>query len=125
MDGKIGLEEHFSFEDTIEDSNGFLDLSVWPELKSRLLDFNDKRLKFMDKYGMEVMILSLNAPAVQGIPNVKKAIEIAPDRILFTSDYPFEGIEEATLWFDNTSISERDRAKIGKTNSNNLFKLNL
>ena len=79
----------------------------------------------MDKYGMEVMILSLNAPAVQGIPNVKKAIEIAPDRILFTSDYPFEGIEEATLWFDNTSISERDRAKIGKTNSNNLFKLNL
>lgn len=25
MDGKIGLEEHFSFEDTIEDSNGFLD----------------------------------------------------------------------------------------------------
>ena len=47
MDGKIGLEEHFSFEDTIEDSNGFLDPSVWPELKSRLLDFSDKRLKFI------------------------------------------------------------------------------
>ena len=326
MDGKIGLEEHFSFEDTIEDSNGFLDPSVWPELKSRLLDFSDKRLRFMDKYGMEVMILSLNAPAVQGIPNVKKAIEIAKksndllaeqvakrpnrfralaalpmqdpemaakelkrcveelnfcgvlvngfsqiekldsaiyldlkkywpfwgvveeldvpfylhprnplpsmaqiyeghpwllgptwafgqetavhalrlmgsglfdeypkikiilghlgeglpynmwrvdhrnswvkakpqypakkkivdyfnsnfyvttsgnfrtqtlidaileigsDRILFSSDYPFEGIEEAALWFDNTSISERDRVKIGRTNSNELFKLNL
>lgn len=52
-------------------------------------------------------------------------LEIGPDRILFTGDYPFEGIEEATLWFDNTSISERDRVKIGKTNSNNLFKLNL
>ena len=77
MEGKIGLEEHFSFEDTIEDSNGFLDPSVWPELKYRLLDFSDKRLRFMDKYGMEVMILSLNAPAIQGIPNVKKAIEIA------------------------------------------------
>lgn len=31
----------------------------------------------MDKYGMEVMILSLKAPSVQGIPNVKKANEIA------------------------------------------------
>lgn len=77
MDGKIGLEEHFSFEDTIEDSNGFLDPKVWPELKSRLLDFHDKRLGFMDRFGMEMMILSLNAPAIQAIPDTGQAIEIA------------------------------------------------
>jgi len=52
-------------------------------------------------------------------------LEIGSDRILFSSDYPFEGIEEAALWFDNTSISERDRVKIGRSNSNDLFKLNL
>jgi len=77
MDGKIGLEEHFSFNDTIEDSNGFLDPIIWPELKSRLMDFNGKRLDFMDKFGMEMMILSLNAPAIQAIPSISKAVEIA------------------------------------------------
>ena len=111
MEGKIGLEEHFSFEDTIEDSNGFLDPSVWPELKYRLLDFSDKRLRFMDKYGMEVMILSLNAPAIQGIPNVKKAIEIAkksndllaeqvakrPDRFRALGALPMQDPEISTI----------------------------
>ena len=77
MYGKIGLEEHFSFNDTIEDSNGFLDPVIWPELKNRLMDFNSKRLHFMDEFGMEMMILSLNAPAIQAIPNISRAIEIA------------------------------------------------
>ena len=77
MDGKIGLEEHFSFDDTIEDSNGFLDSSIWPELKSRLMDFHGKRLGFMDQFGMEMIILSLNAPAIQAIPDPSNAIEVA------------------------------------------------
>jgi len=34
MQGKIGLEEHFAIDDTIEDSNGFLDPGIWPELSS-------------------------------------------------------------------------------------------
>jgi 2,3-dihydroxybenzoate decarboxylase len=38
--------------------------SYWPELKDRLLDIQDKRLAEMDKHGIEMMILSLNAPAV-------------------------------------------------------------
>ena len=77
MDGKIGLEEHVSFNDTIEDSNGFLDPGIWDELKSRLLDFHVKRLGFMDQFGMEMMILSLNAPAIQAIPDIVQATEIA------------------------------------------------
>ena len=77
MDGKIGLEEHVSFNDTIEDSNGFLDPGIWDELKSRLLDFHVKRLGFMDQFGMEMMILSLNAPAIQAIPDIAQATEIA------------------------------------------------
>ena len=65
MKGKIGLEEHFAIEDTIMDSHGFLPEEIWPELKSRLLDVQEKRLGFMDKFDMEMMILSLNAPAIQ------------------------------------------------------------
>ncbi|WP_213741765.1 amidohydrolase family protein [Bradyrhizobium sp. dw_411] len=77
MQGKIALEEHFAIPETLMDSAGFLAESVWPELKSRLLDIQDKRLKLMDEQGVEMMILSLNAPAVQAIPDIKKANEIS------------------------------------------------
>ncbi|TAK81794.1 MAG: amidohydrolase [Betaproteobacteria bacterium] len=77
MDGKIGLEEHFAIAETLEDSKGFVGDSVWPELESRLLDIQEKRLRLMDAHGMELMLLSLNAPAVQGIPDPKRAAEIA------------------------------------------------
>lgn len=77
MHGKIGLEEHFATQDTIMDSSVFLPEDVWPDLKHRLLDMHETRIAQMDKYGMEMMIVSLNAPAVQAIPDKGKAIEIA------------------------------------------------
>jgi len=77
MDRKIGLEEHFAIPDTLNDSKGFLGDHVWPELEKRLLDMQDYRLSQMDKHGMQMMILSLNAPAIQAIPDVKKATETA------------------------------------------------
>lgn len=77
MDGKIGLEEHFAIAETLNDSKGFLGDAVWPELESRLLDIQEKRLRLMDAHGMERMLLSLNAPAVQAIPDPQRAAEIA------------------------------------------------
>jgi len=77
MQGKIGLEEHFAIDDTIMDSHGFLAESVWPELKSRLLDLQGKRIDFMDEFGVEMMVLSLNAPAIQAIPDSRQAIDTA------------------------------------------------
>lgn len=77
MKGKIGLEEHFAVPDTLSDSAGFVPQDHWEELKYRLLDIHEKRLRLMDEHGMEMMILSLNAPAVQAIPDPQKAIEIA------------------------------------------------
>jgi 2,3-dihydroxybenzoate decarboxylase len=35
---------------------------VWGELGPRLADFQHKRLRLMDASGVELMILSLNAP---------------------------------------------------------------
>ena len=77
MKGKIGLEEHFAIADTLNDSKGFLGDHVWPELEKRLLDTQDYRLAQMDQHGMQMMILSLNAPAIQAIPDVKKATQMA------------------------------------------------
>src|ERR1700758_2883765 len=77
MQGKIALEEHFAIPDTLMDSAGFVPESYWPELKSRLLDIQERRIAEMDKHGIATTILSLNAPAVQAIPDTKRADEIA------------------------------------------------
>ncbi len=76
MQGKIALEEHFAIEPTLGDSQVF-GAHVWPDLRHRLIDIQDTRLGEMDKHGIEMMILSLNAPAVQAIHDAKTAIAIA------------------------------------------------
>jgi len=77
MKGKIGLEEHFAVPDTIQDSAGYFPNHIWEELRARLIDLHDKRIRLMDQYGIEMMILSLNAPAIQAIPDIKRADEVA------------------------------------------------
>ena len=77
MQGKIGLEEHFAIPETLEDSRGFFPGDIWTELAARLLDIHDGRLRQMDASGIEMMILSLNAPTVQAIPDPAQATELA------------------------------------------------
>jgi len=76
MQGKIALEEHVAIEPMLGDSQVF-GAHVWEDLSHRLLDVQDTRLAEMDKHGIEMMILSLNAPAVQAIHDVKTAIAVA------------------------------------------------
>lgn len=110
MQGKIGLEEHFAIDETLQDSSVFLADGVWPELRDRLMDIHGKRLRQMDEHGMEMMILSLNAPAIQAIPDAKRANEIArrandflaeqvvkrPDRFQGFAALPMQDAEMAT-----------------------------
>lgn len=77
MQGKIGLEEHFATAETLNDSKGYLPDSCWSELAERLLDLHEKRLHLMDRHGIEMMLLSLNAPTIQAIPDIKRANETA------------------------------------------------
>lgn len=77
MDGKIALEEHFAIDETLSDSRGFLSEDVWPELSARVMDIHGRRLELMDRHGIETMILSLNAPAIQAIPDPARAHDIA------------------------------------------------
>jgi len=76
MQGKIALEEHFAIAATLADSQVF-GAHVWQELGPRLTDFQDKRLRLMDASGVEIMIASLNAPAVQAIHDVPRAVHVA------------------------------------------------
>ena len=50
-------------------------------------------------------------------------LEIGADRILFSTDYPFEQVREAAEWFDQASISDADRLKIGRLNALMLFRI--
>ncbi len=78
MLGKIALEEHISLQETLEDSRAFAGGSAsWKDFERQILDIGDERLAGMDKNGIEFTILSLNAPAIQGILDTKRAIEIA------------------------------------------------
>jgi len=77
VQGKIGLEEHFAIPQTLQDSAGFLADESWTELSARLVDIHERRLREMDDNGMEMMILSLNAPTIQAIHNRNQAIEMA------------------------------------------------
>ncbi|MGH6728452.1 MAG: amidohydrolase family protein [Pseudolabrys sp.] len=109
MQGKIALEEHFAIDATLCDSQVF-GPHVWESLRPRLLDIQDIRLKEMDRHGIEMMILSLNAPAVQAIHDVKKAIAVAreandmlagevrkrPDRFAGFAALPMQDPEAAT-----------------------------
>src|ERR1700693_3861135 len=76
MQGKIALEEHVAIDATLGDSQVF-GAHVWKDLSHRLIDVQDTRLGEMDKHGIEMMILSLNAPAVQAIHDTKRAIAVA------------------------------------------------
>ena len=109
MQGKVTLEDHFAIEATLGDSQPF-GTHVWEELRHRLLDFQDKRLRLMDECGVEIMIASLNAPAIQAIPEVKRAVEVArqandvlageiakrPDRFVGVAALPMQDPEMAT-----------------------------
>ena len=76
MQGKIALEEHLAIEATLGDSKVF-GAHVWDTLHPRLFDVQEIRLREMDKHGIEMMILSLNAPAIQAIHDANRAIEVA------------------------------------------------
>ena len=77
MEGKIALEEHFALEETLRDSQYSVWFAAWADMRRRLLDLHDLRLKEMDKHGIQFSILSLHNPAVQGVPEADRAIELA------------------------------------------------
>ena len=50
-------------------------------------------------------------------------LEIGTDRVLYSVDYPYEDMGEATDWFDHAPVAEADRVKIARGNAQKLFRL--
>ncbi len=50
-------------------------------------------------------------------------LEIGADRIMFSTDWPFENIDHAANWFDACADQRERSLKIGRTNARRLFKL--
>jgi 2,3-dihydroxybenzoate decarboxylase len=49
--------------------------------------------------------------------------EVGADRLLFSADYPFEDMREASIWFDALELNDADLTKIARTNAQRLLKL--
>ena len=60
-------------------------------------------------------------------PAFRNTLEVVgTDRLFFSADYPFESMQNAADWYDDTPVvSEEDRIKIGRTNAIDLWKLEL
>ena len=50
-------------------------------------------------------------------------LEVGADRIMYSVDYPYDDMAEASEWFDHAPISEPDRLKIASGNARKLFRL--
>jgi len=73
---KIALEEHVASPETAVYSQK-LHKDKWDVMGPRILDIHGQLLAEMDAAGIEISVLSLNAPLIQAIPNVSQAIETA------------------------------------------------
>jgi len=52
--------------------------------------------------------------------------ELGKDRLYFCADYPFERMQDASDWFDATTVlTDEERLQIGRKNAIELFKLDL
>lgn len=79
---KIALEEHFVTEALAPygaSTAGVAQPAVWAEASRRLLEVSDERLAAMDAAGIDLQVLSLNAPGIQAETDVATAIAAAAD----------------------------------------------
>jgi len=77
---KIALEEHFSTADL--EKRGYVARpthsdTVFADIERRLLDFEQLRLEAMDEAGIDISVLSVTTPGIQGVADAKTAIELA------------------------------------------------
>lgn len=78
---KIALEEHFITPDFLQATQEVDFSSMNPKLvadfQKRLLDFHDLRIEAMNQAGVEISVLSLTDPGIQGIKDAQKATHLA------------------------------------------------
>ena len=78
---KIALEEHFTTPELAKKyvARPTQSDALFADVERRLADFDELRLETMDKTGIDVMVLSVTTPGVQGEPDAEQAIRLAHD----------------------------------------------
>ena len=77
MRGKIAIEEHWESPEVDTPSTfGFIDPNYLTHLNQRLQEV-DRRLEEMDSAGIDISVLSLTQPGVQGIQDKRAAVDFA------------------------------------------------
>ncbi len=85
---KVALEEHFGHPLVLNPEGGDIDVAAqaakeglstdqFERMWHRLTEFEDQRLGHMDDAAIDVSILSLNAPGIQGLPDAATATSVA------------------------------------------------
>ena len=74
---KITLEDHVAVPGTVDEVPDRFEPETWRKISPALLDIHGQLLSDMDAAGIGMSVLSLNSPAIQGIPDKKRAVEAA------------------------------------------------
>jgi 2,3-dihydroxybenzoate decarboxylase len=76
---KIALEEHFTTPELAKNyvARPTQSDALFADVERRLADFDELRLEIMDKTGIEMMVLSVTTPGVQGVSDPREAIRLA------------------------------------------------
>ena len=111
MNGKITLEEHFALPETFTSTARFSKKGMGEDLRRRLTDLQDERLKEMDQFDIEFAIQSLNSPAVLAVQNVKAAKELAKPKDLVCITGSIFTVAEAKKCFQH----EKSLTNLGST----------
>lgn len=76
---KIALEEHFTTPELAKNyvARPTQSDALFADVERRLADFDELRLEMMDKTGIEIMVLSVTTPGVQGVSDTREAIRLA------------------------------------------------
>ena len=77
---KIALEEHFSTAELVK--RGLVAKptnsdTLFADIERRLADFDDLRLATMDAAGIDLSVLSVTTPGIQGMTDAKEAVSLA------------------------------------------------
>jgi 2,3-dihydroxybenzoate decarboxylase len=116
---KIALEEHFVTPELAKygaSTSTVAQPQLWAEASRRLLDFTQERLPEMDRFGLDVQVLSLNSPGIQAEPEAAVAVRaaLAVNDLLASviGDHPdrFRGFAALPLQDPAAAADELERA---------------
>ncbi|MFG1201371.1 amidohydrolase family protein [Xanthobacter aminoxidans] len=76
---KIALEEHFTTPELAEKyvARPTQSDTLFADVERRLADFDELRLEMMDRTGIDLMVLSVTTPGVQGVKDTDEAVRHA------------------------------------------------